>query len=69
MAVANVISATVNVPVDRALKKAQNIEGAINDNVDFWQRVSMLSGFADWELGIDRKKQTKIDKMNIDDFN
>ena len=69
MAVANVISATVNIPVDRALKKAQNIEGAINDNVDFWQRVSMLSGFADWELGVDRKEQTNSDTMNIDDFN
>jgi hypothetical protein len=61
LAVANVISATTNIPIDRAIKKAQNIDGALNDDVDLWQKVSMALGFADWELGID-KRNTKSKK-------
>ena len=59
MAMANVISATANVPVDRVLRKLQNIDGALYDDVEFWQRVSMMMGYQDWELGIESEYQKK----------
>ena len=34
MAMANVISATTNIPVDRALRKSQNIQGALNEDYE-----------------------------------
>ena len=72
MALANVISATTNVPMDRALKKARNIDGALFDDVEMWQKISMLMGYQDWELGItkesDKKKKKKKSVNNIEDW-
>ena len=74
MALANIISATTNVPMDRALRKAQNIDGALFDDVEMWQRISMLMGYQDWELGMDRdttgnkKKKKKESVLNIDEW-
>ena len=73
MAIANVISATTNIPMDRALRKAQNIDGALFDDVELWQRISMLAGYQDWELGIttEKKKSKKKKKepaFNIEDY-
>ena len=71
MALANIISATTNVPMDRALRKAQNIDGALFDDVEMWQRISMLMGYQDWELGMDRdttgnkKKKKKESVLNL----
>ena len=55
----NVISATANIPVDRVLRKLQNIDGALFDDVEFCQRVSMMLGYQDWELGIESEYQKK----------
>ena len=72
MALANIISATTNVPMDRALRKAQNIDGALFDDVEMWQRISMLMGYQDWELGIGRdttgNKKKKKSVQNIDEW-
>ena len=62
MAIANVISATTNIPVDRALRKSQNIQGALNEDYDTWERIAMAAGWQDWELGIEKKKKSKKKK-------
>jgi len=62
MSLANVISATTNVPVDRALKKSQNIQGSLDESYDYWQRIAMLAGWQDWELGIKKIKSKKKKK-------
>ena len=62
MAMANVISATTNIPVDRALRKSQNIQGALNEDYDTWERIAMAAGWQDWELGIGKKKKSKKKK-------
>ena len=33
--------------------------GALYDDVEFWQRVSMMMGYQDWELGIESEYQKK----------
>ena len=62
MAMANVISATTNIPVDRALRKSQNIQGALNEDYDVWERIAMAAGWQDWELGIGKKNKSKKKK-------
>ena len=57
---ANIISATTNVPLDRALRKAQNIEAAMSDEAEWWQSTALLMGWGSWELGMQEpKKQTQ----------
>ena len=63
MAMANVISATTNIPVDRALRKSQNIEGALNEDYDVWERIAMAAGWQNWELGIEKEKKSKKKKI------
>ena len=68
MAVANVISATMNIPVDRAIKKLQNIDGALFEDVDNWQRIAMALGFQDWELGVSDTEETEAVDDSIYDY-
>jgi hypothetical protein len=56
---ANIISATTNVPLDRALRKAQNIEAAMSDEAEWWQSTALLMGWGSWELGMENQKDKK----------
>tara|TARA_S200002703_G_scaffold68648_1_gene59597 strand:- start:149 stop:7357 length:7209 start_codon:yes stop_codon:yes gene_type:complete len=59
-ATAQLSSAAFNLPLDRALRKAQNIEAAMSDEAEWWQSAALLMGWGSWELGIPQpKKQTK----------
>ena len=61
MAIANVVSATTNVPLDRVLKKLNNVEDAIYNDVETWQRLALVAGWSEWEL----KQIQKSIKSNI----
>jgi hypothetical protein len=57
---AQLSSAALNLPLDRVLRKAQNIEAAMSDEAEWWQRSALLMGWGEWELGMDEsKKQVK----------
>ena len=58
-AFAKVVSATVNVPIDRLFYKMKNIEGALNEDNDLWQRVAMLAGWPEWQLK-DKAKEPEL---------
>jgi hypothetical protein len=47
---AYVISSLTNVPVDRLLKKMDNVQGTLNSNEDAWKRVAMALGWSKWQL-------------------
>ena len=49
-AAAKVVSATTNIPVDRVINKANNIEAALNEDLELWKRVAMLAGWPQWQL-------------------
>ena len=49
-AAAKVISATTNIPIDRLFYKMKNLEGAMNEENDLWQRIAMLGGWPKWQL-------------------
>ena len=50
---ANVISATTNVPLDRLIKKVDNVDAAITEDIDMIQRIALLMGWNTWDLDID----------------
>ena len=67
MSGAKVISATTNIPLDRVLLKMENLEGAMNEEADWWQRVAMIGGWPAWDImkdGTDRKPPKSKRKYN-----
>ena len=55
-----------NIPLDRAIGKANHIRLAFAQETKFWQSVSLLLGFSEWDLNMKEKdkKKTKFgDKM------
>jgi hypothetical protein len=65
LAAGNVISATTNIPVDRAIKKVNNVKDAFDQDLAMYERIALLSGWQSWELGIDKKKKEKIESGEI----
>ena len=51
--IANLISAIFNVPLDRIVKKVDNIDAAITEDITAMQRFALLMGWNTWDLGID----------------
>ena len=56
LAGANVISASTNVPLDRVIKKVDNVRSSTREDLDVWQRMMLLAGWSDWQLGIQKTK-------------
>jgi len=57
-AFAKVVSAVTNVPLDRGLQKIENIQYAMSDDSETWQKVAALMGWPEWQLtGQDDKKE------------
>ena len=73
MAFAQVTSAIFNIPLDRAIRKANNIESAMAEGTELWQRVALLLGWNEWELGLgpqaekDKQKKKNRTPDNIQD--
>ena len=68
MAFAKIVSATANIPLDRVLQKLDNIEGALGEEAEVWQRIAMLAGWPKWDIQPDGKskvKKKKKKKVNI----
>ena len=69
LAIGNVVSATVNIPLDRVVKKINNVKAALDARNEDWQRVAVLLGWNTWNVNIpnyavdeakaDRKSKTK----------
>ena len=47
-----VVSALTNVPLDRAIKKADNIRVAVDNDTKLWQSIALLLGYSQWDLGL-----------------
>jgi len=60
LASANVISATTNVPLDRAIRKVENVIAATEADKELWERLALLGGWPEWQIAIDEEtKQNK----------
>jgi hypothetical protein len=62
LAGANVISATTNVPLDRVIKKINNVTASTQEDISVAQRIALLSGWSEWQLGIKKSKKSKSRK-------
>jgi hypothetical protein len=62
LAGANVISASTNVPLDRVIKKVDNVRAATRDDISKLERMMLLAGWSDWQLGIQPERKPKKKK-------
>ena len=64
MAVAYVLSAIANFPLDRALRKSHNLESAMSEETEVWQKIALVLGWNEWELGVgpDAKEQKEKER-------
>ena len=68
----NVVSAATNIPLDRVIKKINNIKDSSREDLEVWQRMALIGGWSDWEVGIedeDKKEKStsgnKVLKRNV----
>ena len=64
LAAGNVVSSVFNIPLDRVIKKVENLKNASDSEIETYKRIALLAGWADWELGIDSKPKEKKKKSN-----
>jgi hypothetical protein len=65
LATGNVVSAATNIPLDRAIKKLNNLRAASDANIEAYKRIALIAGWSEWELGIDSKEKKKITKPTV----
>ncbi len=63
---AKIVSATTNVPLDRLLIKTENINDALNQDLQDWERIALLLGWSGWQLGIEDNKDKKEKKKLLE---
>ena len=51
--IANLISATTNVPLDRAVTIAQNLILASKDETEFWESTMLILGWNAWDVNLE----------------
>ena len=49
---ANLISATTNIPLDRAVSKINNIIMASKSETEVWDKVALVLGWNPWDIGL-----------------
>ena len=64
LASGQVVSAATNIPLDRGIRKLQNLKDASDAENEEWMRVANALGWAKWELEWQKDKKSKSKKMN-----
>ena len=62
-AIGQIVSAFTNVPLDRLVRKARHVQIATTGDVAFWQRVALLLGYSEWDLGLIETSSSKKKKF------
>jgi len=55
----NIVSAATNIPLDRVVKKLNNVTASGAEEIALYQRIALLAGWSEWELGLSKKKKKK----------
>ena len=68
-AVGKAVSATTNIPLDRVVRKLDNITYPMRHDVEFWQAAALYLGWGQWELGLKdvEKRKKEKEKLKIKD--
>ena len=62
-AVGETVSAITNIPLDRAIRKIDNVNSAITKDLEFYQRLALMSGWSEWDLGITTRERNIAKKQ------
>jgi hypothetical protein len=54
-----IVSALTNVPLDRAIRKADNLRVAVDNDTKYWQSIALLLGYSQWDLGLVEPSKNK----------
>lgn len=65
LAAGNIVSAATNLPLDRAVKKVTNVKNAFDEDLQLWQRLALLGGWSDWEIGAKEEDKEKENRKKI----
>ena len=66
LAAGQLVSGLTNAPLDRLILKMQNIQESMNEELQWYERLALLGGWADWSLGIKDGKSAKYLKEKIE---
>jgi len=62
-AVGKAVSALTNIPLDRVVRKLDNLTTPIRQDVELWQAISLALGYSKWDIGLkDTKEEKKVTK-------
>ena len=68
LAVSQVIAAFTNFPMDRVMRKYQNLSTAIDEETQTWQKIALALGWDTWSLGLPYwGLQSTLDKEEAED--
>ena len=56
LGMANFISGSTNIPLDRAVMIVNNLRASSDSNNATWQRIALLLGWNTWDVGVERPK-------------
>jgi len=56
---AQVVTAATNIPLDRVVKKVENLVAASDAELETYKRIALTLGWSKWELGIKEPKKKK----------
>ena len=52
LAGAQIITAVTNIPIDRVIKKSNNIRGILSEQSKMWQKAILFGGWSTWDVGL-----------------
>lgn len=61
-AVGQIVSAGTNIPLDRAIRKADNLRVAVDNDTKFWQSLALMLGYSQWDVGLVETSKDKNKK-------
>ena len=69
LTMAGEVASVAGLPLDRVIRKARHLAAISNEEAELWQKIWMLAGWSEWELGVDEPnvgvKEPKIKKVKI----
>jgi len=61
LAGSQVLSAFTNIPLDRVVKKYNNLDRAFQKDTETWESTAMILGWSEWEvMGSDKEQKKKV---------
>lgn len=67
LTMAGEVASVAGLPLDRVIRKARHLAAISNEEAELWQKIWMLAGWSEWELGVDLKKKNDFKAVGFKD--